>query len=51
VDCNNDGTNEATAQTGDYTCNYGAAGTYTIRIKDNSGAGTGDCSTLGKKSG
>ena len=41
VDCDNDGTNEATAQTGSYTCNYGAAGTYTIRIKDNSGAGTG----------
>lgn len=41
VDCNNDGTLEATALTGDYTCTYGAAGTYTIRIKDNSGAGTG----------
>ena len=35
VDCNNDGTDEATAQTGDYTCNYGSIGTYTIRIKDN----------------
>src|SRR4029079_12260031 len=41
VDCNNDGTNDATAQTGDYTCTYGAAGTYTIRIKDNNGGGTG----------
>ena len=44
VDCNNDGTNEATAQTGNYTCDYtslGGAGTYTLRIKDNSGAGTG----------
>ncbi len=43
VDCDNDGINEATAQTGNYTCDYGAgnAGTYTIRIKDNSGAGTG----------
>ncbi len=44
VDCNNDGTLEATAQTGDYTCDYsslGGPGTYTIRIKDNSGAGTG----------
>lgn len=41
VDCNNDGTNEATAQTGDYTCSYGSAGTYTVRIKDNTGAGTG----------
>ncbi len=41
VDCNNDGTNEATAQTGDYTCSYGAAGTYTVRIKDNTGSKTG----------
>jgi uncharacterized repeat protein (TIGR02543 family) len=41
VDCNSDSSNEATAQTGDYTCNYGAAGTYTIHIIDNSGAGTG----------
>ncbi len=41
VDCNNDGSNDATAQTGDYTCNYASAGTYTIRIKDNSGIGTG----------
>jgi len=32
VDCDNDGSNDATGQTGDYTCNYGAAGTYTIRI-------------------
>ncbi|GAB4277221.1 MAG: hypothetical protein Kow0080_28040 [Candidatus Promineifilaceae bacterium] len=41
VDCNDDGTDEATGQTGSYTCTYGSAGTYTIRIKDNSGAGTG----------
>lgn len=41
VDCDNDGNNEATAQTGNYTCSYGTAGTYTVRIKDNSGAGTG----------
>jgi surface protein len=41
VDCNNDGINEATAQTGTYTCDYAAAGTYTIRIKDNTGLGTG----------
>ncbi|MCK5590588.1 MAG: DUF285 domain-containing protein, partial [Candidatus Pacebacteria bacterium] len=41
VDCDNDGTNEAVGQTGNYTCNYAAAGTYTIRIKDNTGAGTG----------
>lgn len=48
VDCNNDGTLEThTPRTGDYTCDYGAtglntgAGTYTIRIRDASGAGTG----------
>ncbi len=41
VDIDNDGIDEATGVTGDYTCNYAAAGTYTIRIKDNSGVGTG----------
>lgn len=41
VDCDNDGINEAAGQTGAYTCNYVSAGTYTVRIKDNSGAGTG----------
>jgi surface protein len=41
VDIDNDGINEATGLTGNYTCNYPSAGTYTIRIKDNSGAGTG----------
>jgi surface protein len=41
VDCDNDGTNEAIAQTGNYTCNYASAGTYTVRIKDNTGLGTG----------
>jgi surface protein len=41
VDCNNDGTDDVTGATGNYTCNYAAAGTYTVRIKDNSGAGTG----------
>jgi surface protein len=43
VDCDNDGTDEATGQTGDYTCDYGAGneGTYTIRIKDNTGSKTG----------
>ena len=41
VDCNNDGVNEAAAQHGNYTCNYAASGTYTVRIQDNSGAGTG----------
>ncbi|WP_294955055.1 BspA family leucine-rich repeat surface protein [Sulfurovum sp.] len=39
VDCNNDGIDEATGITGNnsYTCNYPAAGTYTIRVKDNNG--------------
>ncbi len=40
VDCNNDGIDEATGITGnsDYTCVYGSAGTYTIRVKDNNNA-------------
>ena len=33
VDCNNDGTLEATGQTGDYTCTYATAGTYTVRVQ------------------
>ena len=40
IDCDDDGTDEATAQTGNYTCDYsglGGAGTYTVRIEDNSG--------------
>ena len=41
VDCDNDDVNEATAQTGTYTCSYASAGTYTIRIRDNSGLQTG----------
>lgn len=49
VDCNNDGTDEITGHTSStgYTCDYGptglntGAGTYTIRIKDNSGLKTG----------
>lgn len=41
VDCNGDGINEATAVSGDYTCNYGTAGTYTIVISDNTGTNTG----------
>jgi len=43
VDCDDDGTNEATAVNGEYTCDYGAgnAGHYTIRIEDNTGTGTG----------
>ena len=43
VDCDDDGSIDATGQTGNYTCDYGTGNeeTYTIRIKDNSGAGTG----------
>lgn len=47
IDCNDDGSDEATGVTGNYTCDYGAtglntgAGTYTIRIEDNAGDGTG----------
>ena len=44
VDCNNDGSFEAIAATGDYTCDYsslGGAGTYTIRIQDAKGDKTG----------
>jgi len=39
VDCDNDGSNEATGVIGGYTCNYSSAGTYTVRIKDNSISG------------
>ncbi len=41
VDIDDDGTDDDTGVTGDYTCNFDSAGTYTIRIKDNSGVGTG----------
>ena len=41
VDCDNDGIDEAVGQTGDYTCTYPSPGTYTIRIRDNAGDGTG----------
>jgi hypothetical protein len=41
VDCDNDGINEITGATGDYTCDYASPGTYTIRIMDNTGEGTG----------
>ena len=41
VDCDNDGTNEATGLTGEYTCNYGTPGTYWIRISDNTGLDAG----------
>ena len=32
VDCDDNGVYEATGETSGYTCNYGSAGTYTIRI-------------------
>ena len=32
---------EANSQTGNYTCEYAAAGAYIVRIKDNSGLRTG----------
>ncbi len=41
IDCDNDGINEATNVTGPYKCVYPSHGTYTIRIKDNTGLGTG----------
>ncbi len=41
VDCDNDGIDEATARTDDFTCNYPVPGVYTIRIKDNTGTGDG----------
>ena len=43
VDCDgaNPSTNTATAQIGNYTCNYAIPGVYTIRISDNIGDKTG----------
>ena len=41
VDCDNDGSNEIDGATGVYTCSYATAGTYTVRIQDNSSSGTG----------
>jgi surface protein len=41
VDCDNDGTNEANNIHSEYTCEYLSPGTYTIRIKDAEGDGTG----------
>lgn len=41
VDCDNDLIFEKTAATGDYTCSYDVPGTYTIRIRDNAGDGSG----------
>jgi surface protein len=41
VDCDNDGALEATGVNGNFTCDYAAAGNYTVRISDNSDVGTG----------
>ena len=41
IDCDNDGSFEATGVSTDYTCSYGSSGTYTIRIEDNTGTNTG----------
>ena len=41
VDCDSDGIDEATEQSGNYTCMYNSAGTYTITISDNVGDKTG----------
>ena len=41
VDCDGDGEDEATGVTGDYTCQYGSADSYEIRIHDNAGDGSG----------
>ncbi len=44
VDCNNDGINEATAQSGNYICDYSQIngnGLFRIRIQDNSGDDSG----------
>jgi surface protein len=41
VDCDSDGVDEATGVNGDYTCNYGSAGVYIIRIKRNDGGTPG----------
>ena len=41
VDCDNDGVDDASAVSGNYTCIYTTSGVYTIRIKDNVGDGTG----------
>ena len=41
VDCEDDGNFEVDDYSGDYTCVYGSAGTYTIRIEDKIGDGSG----------
>jgi surface protein len=41
VDCEDDGSVDITGAAGDATCTYPSAGTYTVRIKDNSAPGNG----------
>ncbi len=41
IDCENDGVFETKGVTGSYICNYPSAGTYTLRIADNTGINTG----------
>ncbi len=41
VDCDDDGTDEGTSIDAGFTCEYVSAGTYTVRISDNEGDGTG----------
>jgi surface protein len=41
VDCDSDGIDDATGVTGNYTCNYGSAGVYIVRIKRNDGGAMG----------
>jgi surface protein len=41
VDCDNDGIDEGTGVSGNYTCTYGTAGAYTILITGAYGAGAG----------
>jgi surface protein len=41
VDCDNDGINEIVGATGNFTCVYASAGTYTVRIKHNQATNAG----------
>ena len=41
IDCDNDGSFEATGVNTDYTCSYSSNETYTIRIEDNTGTDDG----------
>ncbi len=41
IDCDNDGMFDGAGISGDFTCDYPSAGTYTVRIQDAVGDGTG----------